>query len=291
MKNMNMHEDFQKKMQEAAELYYRQRFEAPVKDVDSFIETYRKNKYKKYRRITGAAAAIVIMVGTCFGVTVNVSPAFAATVSEIPVLRGLANIFTVQEIHEESSVYAVDVKVPAVEGLEDEELQNKINALVQQKVDDVVEDAKYDIQEEKEMWLRLGGKEEDYMIQEIRVDYEVYCLNEDYISFAVFKTETAASAYFDYYYYNYDLKTGEEITLEAVLGEGWADTADMQIRKEIQERSKDPDACFFEGEEGFTGVGDGTWFYINEKGNPVVVFNKYEIAPGYMGTQEFEIKK
>ena len=291
MKNMNMHEDFQKKMQEAAELYYRQSFEAPVKDVDSFIETYRKNKYKKYRRITGAAAAIVIMVGTCFGVTVNVSPAFAATVSEIPVLRGLANIFTVQEIHEESSVYAVDVKVPAVEGLEDEELQNKINALVQQKVDDVVEDAKYDIQEEKEMWLRLGGKEEDYMIQEIRVDYEVYCLNEDYISFAVFKTETAASAYFDYYYYNYNLKTGEEITLETVLGEGWAETADTQIRKEIQERSKDPDVCFLEGKEGFTGVGDGTWFYINEKGNPVVVFNKYEIAAGYMGIQEFEIKK
>ena len=291
MKNMNMHEDFQKKMQEAAELYYRQSFEAPVKDVDSFIETYRKNKYKKYRRITGAAAAIVIMSGICFGITVNISPAFATTVSEIPVLRGIASVFTMQEIHEESSVYAVDVKIPAVEGLEDEELQNRINALVQMKVDNVVEDAKYDIQEEKEMWLRLGGKEEDYMIREILVDYEVYCLNEDYISFAVFKTETAASAYFDYYYYNYDLKTSEEITLEAVLGEGWADTADMQIRKEIQERSKDPDACFFEGEEGFTGVGDGTWFYINEKGNPVVVFNKYEIAPGYMGAQEFEIKK
>lgn len=291
MKNMNIHEDFQKKMQEAAELYYRQSFEVSVKDVDSFIETHRKNKYKKYRRIIGAAAAIVIVAGTCFGVTVNASPAFAATLSEIPVLRGLVNIFTVQEIYEENSVYAVDVKIPAVEGFEDEELQNKINALVQQQVDNVVEDAKYDIQEEKEMWIRLGGKEEDYMMQEILVDYEVYCLNEDYISFAVFKGETVASAYFDYYYYNYDLKTGEEITLATVLGEGWADTADTQIRKEIQERSKDPDACFFEGEDGFTGVGDGTWFYINEKGNPVVVFNKYEIAPGYMGIQEFEIKK
>ena len=32
-------------------------------------------------------------------------------------------------------------------------------------------------------------------------------------------------------------------------------------------------------------------FYINEKGRIVIVFEKYEIAPGYMGTQEFEIDK
>ena len=31
MKNMNIEEDFQKKMQEAAELYYRQSFETSVK--------------------------------------------------------------------------------------------------------------------------------------------------------------------------------------------------------------------------------------------------------------------
>ena len=30
-------------------------------------------------------------------------------------------------------------------------------------------------------------------------------------------------------------------------------------------------------------------FYINEAGNPVVVFQKYEIAPGSSGVLEFEI--
>ena len=30
-------------------------------------------------------------------------------------------------------------------------------------------------------------------------------------------------------------------------------------------------------------------FYINSNGKVVIVFEKYEIAPGYMGIQEFEI--
>ena len=43
------------------------------------------------------------------------------------------------------------------------------------------------------------------------------------------------------------------------------------------------------GIEGFQSIADDQPFYINEAGNPVVVFAKYEIAPGSMGQQEFEI--
>lgn len=40
---------------------------------------------------------------------------------------------------------------------------------------------------------------------------------------------------------------------------------------------------------GFTTVSDDTKFYINQNGNPVVVFGRYEIAPGSAGQIEFEI--
>lgn len=46
MKNMNIHEDFQKKMQEAAELYCRQTFEVPESDFRSLMDTYTRNKRK-----------------------------------------------------------------------------------------------------------------------------------------------------------------------------------------------------------------------------------------------------
>ena len=44
-------------------------------------------------------------------------------------------------------------------------------------------------------------------------------------------------------------------------------------------------------EEDFTGVTEETKFYINEAGNPVIVFGEYEIAPGAAGQPKFEIKR
>ena len=39
----------------------------------------------------------------------------------------------------------------------------------------------------------------------------------------------------------------------------------------------------------FIGVDETTPFYINEKGNVVISYNEYDVAPGYMGIVEFEI--
>ena len=41
--------------------------------------------------------------------------------------------------------------------------------------------------------------------------------------------------------------------------------------------------------EEWKGLDENTKFYMNDSGNPVVVFEKYEIAPGAAGPQEFEI--
>ncbi len=38
-----------------------------------------------------------------------------------------------------------------------------------------------------------------------------------------------------------------------------------------------------------TVLNEDTAFYINSSGNPVIVFDKYEVGPGFMGEQEFEI--
>ena len=47
---------------------------------------------------------------------------------------------------------------------------------------------------------------------------------------------------------------------------------------------------FFSAEEGgFTTVDQDTDFYLNEAGNPVVVFPRYAIAAGAAGSVEFEI--
>lgn len=39
---------------------------------------------------------------------------------------------------------------------------------------------------------------------------------------------------------------------------------------------------FTEDEGGFVTMDENTHFYVNENGNPVVVFDKYQLAPGFM---------
>ncbi|MDE7007074.1 MAG: RsiV family protein, partial [Lachnospiraceae bacterium] len=46
---------------------------------------------------------------------------------------------------------------------------------------------------------------------------------------------------------------------------------------------------FTEEEGGFTGISEDARFYINENNRPVIVFEKYKIAPGSSGEIEFEI--
>jgi hypothetical protein len=40
---------------------------------------------------------------------------------------------------------------------------------------------------------------------------------------------------------------------------------------------------------GFDKITDETNFYINENGGVVIVFDEYEVAPGYMGVVEFNV--
>lgn len=43
--------------------------------------------------------------------------------------------------------------------------------------------------------------------------------------------------------------------------------------------------------EGFKGIIGDESYYFNEKGEIVIVFDEYEVAPGYMGVVEFTIPK
>ncbi|MGL5259500.1 MAG: RsiV family protein [Lachnospiraceae bacterium] len=44
-------------------------------------------------------------------------------------------------------------------------------------------------------------------------------------------------------------------------------------------------------EKGFKTIDETTNFYLNKDGDVVIVFEKYQYTPGYMGTPEFIIKR
>ena len=74
-----------------------------------------------------------------------------------------------------------------------------------------------------------------------------------------------------------------------MLGDHYVELANESIREQISERQKAGEIFFTAEEGGFTGISEDTKFYINGNNHPVIVFEKYEIAPGSSGEIEFEI--
>lgn len=273
----------------------------------------KKSSSKKYGRAAVAAAAAVVL---CFTAGLNSNEAFAAQMSEIPVLGAVSKVLTFRQYEKEDADKKVSVKVPQIQvpedetktgtetGLPAEAEENKkteeyvldINAEIQKAVEEYERDAEIRIEEYKQAFLETGGTEEEFSEKEIAVDvdYRVTHESEDMLSLVLTANENWCSAYGVQYYYNLNLKEGKEIRLKDLLGEDYIAAANESIQKQIKERQEAGTAEYFDGSngiEGFATIDEETDFYINEKGNPVVVFEKYEIAPGAYGAQEFEIVK
>ena len=91
-------------------------------------------------------------------------------------------------------------------------------------------------------------------------------------------------------------KTGKMITLKDLFHEGSdykkriSDSIKEQMRAQMKE---DSSKTYFldddQPEWDFKQIKDDADFYISDNGELTFVFDKYEVAPGYMGLVEFSI--
>ena len=255
-----------------------------------------KNKLQKgnnFRIWIKGATATLATTFALFVVLLNTNESFAKAMEEVPVIGSLAEVFTVREYKEENDTDLIEAKIPAIKNTGNEELEDRINYEISSKINEVLEEAKQRAEEYKEAVLATGGTMEDYIPTQINIDYKITYQDDNIISFVITKSESAASAYQEQYFYNIDIENGKELNLRDVLGENYKEIVDEEVKKQIKERMEEnKDNSYFTVEEGgFSGIEDEYQnFYINENKKVTVVFQKYEIAPGYMGIQNFEIQ-
>ena len=98
-------------------------------------------------------------------------------------------------------------------------------------------------------------------------------------------------------FYNIDKRTDEIVKLSDLFDdENYKKAISEEIKKQMVSRmEKDKDVVYWidgENEEwSFSMIEDNQNFYFSNKGNIVIVFDKYEVGPGATGTPEFEINK
>ena len=236
-----------------------------------------------FRRGLAAAAAAVVL----FTTGLNTSTVFAETVGNLPVIGAVARVLTFRSYETEDEDLKISVEIPSIEMISEDfsDLEKSVNEEILRLCEQYAQEARTRAEEYRKAFLDTGGTEEEWAAHniEIRVWYEVKSQTENYLSLAIIGTENWNNANNQIRYYNFDLKNG---TLATVLGENYKQIADDAIRSQMEERKADG-AVYF---DDFEGINEDTPFYINESGNPVIVFEAYEIAPGSEGQQEFEIK-
>lgn len=239
-----------------------------------------------FRRGLAAAAAAVVL----FTTGLNTSTVFAETVGNLPVIGAVARVLTFCSYETEDEDLKISVEIPSIEMISEDfsDLEKSVNEEILRLCEQYAQEARTRAEEYRKAFLDTGGTEEEWAAHniEIRVWYEVKSQTENYLSLAIIGTENWNNANNQIRYYNFDLKKGTLATLADVLGENYKQIADDAIRSQMEERKADG-AVYF---DDFEGINEDTPFYINESGNPVIVFEAYEIAPGSEGQQEFEIK-
>lgn len=250
-----------------------------------------KNKSRFYiNRVVTVCSSVCLL----FILLLNVNPSFANAVNDIPVIGKITSIFTIREYFKEDDTEIINVKEPAII-TNNKDVEEKINNIIANKIKDLEKESELSVDEIKKEIDYTDRKGSIYPKVNVRIDYEIKYNQNNILSFVLIKEEGINTTSKDLYTYNFNLETGNEITLEELLGKNYEEIINKEIKNQIAEReAKDKNQLFFNKNDNidnyFKGISKNQNFYINENENPVVVFNKYEIAPGYMGIQEFEIK-
>ena len=277
---------------------------------------YRQRRLVRAARNIGVAAAAVLL---CMTVGVNTNEVLAKELGQLPVIGSLVRVLTITSYHEEDGDHDITVNVPEIEveetgtagtgevpqteeasGMSDADIEEAVNAQIQKIVDDHVAQAKEKFAEYKDAFFATGGTEEEWggRTMDINVDYEVKYQEGSVLSLVLKTSEAWVAAQELRYYYNIDVAQNRELTLKDLLGEDYVNIANESIKRQMNERVAADENLVYWGVtetessiDGFVTVDENTDFYINEKGNPVVCFAEYEVGPGFMGIQEFEIEK
>ena len=232
------------------------------------------------KKIIGSAAVLAIIFG------INISPAFADVVSDIPIVGNIVKLVTVKNYTLKKNNVEADIKVPAIEGLENKQLEENLNK-------EFIENGKKIYEELIEEFPSINNQ-----MKYVGSDYKIKADNDSFLSIEIIKEEIQASSYTTKKHYTIDKNKQIVLTLPMLFeGDNYIEEISNDIKAQmIENMKKDSNLTYFletdENEEvidSFDKIKENQDFYINNDGNLVICFDEYEVAPGYMGTLEFII--
>lgn len=246
----------------------------------------RAKVLRRFKRV-GAAAAVFLV---CAVSMLNLSPSFAAAACDLPLVGDLCRVFLFRSYHEESELMDIDVQIPQIEVDGKTELEERVNAEIQKVVQACQAAGEARAKEYYDAFVETGGDPEEFIPLGITISYETKSITPQYVSFVVSQHESRFAAYNGDFYYNIDLDSGENITLEDWFGPRYREIIAESIETAIAGWSEEERSILWEDLSVLDLISENTNFYLNQDGQAVVVLEKYAAAYGAAGELEFVIQ-
>ena len=253
--------------------------------VSKSIQNAKKEQSRKmpsFKRFgIGFVAAAAIFIAS-----VNMNPALAQTLSTVPILGSIVQVISIQEITIDEDTYNADLKVPNVTGLTNKELENSLNEkyIAENK-------ALYEsFQKEMEALKEVGGGHLGVVST-----YEVVTDTDEILSISRYEANIVGSSSTTMRTDTIDKKNEVLITLPSLFkdDQGYIETISTYIKGEMTKQMAEDEMNMYwiasEEEIGFESIRPDQTFSITADHKLTISFDKYEVAPGYMGVITFEI--
>ncbi|USL41279.1 RsiV family protein [Priestia megaterium] len=271
-------------MNEKIEKLKKQYHDIPIPDeLDDIIAqalASHPRKKKSYIWPSAIAAAAVIFI-----MTVNVSPDAANAMVKIPVLGKVVEVITFDELKQEEKHSRIDVKTPSISGLQNKGLQTSLNEKYVKENKQLYEQFK------QEMKTLQKGEKGNVAVSS---GYDIMTDTDDLLVVHRYVEESRASTSSVNQYDTIDKKHEVLVTLPSLFKDkSYIKVISENIKQQMKDQMKHEEGKIYwlteEDMDPFKQIDENQSFYITKDHKLRIVFDKYEVAPGYMGNIEFEI--
>lgn len=248
--------------------------ESENKKLENNKKDWRRNM-KNMKKWYASAAAVGLII-----VSVNASSTFAKSLENIPVIGNIIRVVNFNNYRIDKDGMDVSISLPKVSS-DSKDLEYKLNKEFEKEGKEAYK--KYEAEVEK---LEKEGKTTH---KSAEMWTESIAENDKTLSVAIYNTEIEASASTSRKIYNIDKKDKTILTLEGMFGNNdYVDVLSKNILSQMKERTKKDSNDVYFVDHTFKIKKDQP-FYINDKGELVICFDEYEVAPGSAGLVEFVI--
>ena len=245
--------------------------ESENKKLENNKKDWRRNMKKWY----ASAAAVGLII-----VSVNTSSTFAKSLENIPVIGNIIRVVNFNNYRIDKDGMDVSISLPEVSS-DSKDLEYKLNKEFEKEGKEAYKKYEAEVAE-----LEKEGKTTH---KSAEMWSETVAENDKTLSVAIYNTETEASAATSRKIYNIDKKDKTILTLEGMFGNNdYVDVLSKNILSQMKERTKKDSNDVYFVDNTFKIKKDQP-FYINDKGELVICFDEYEVAPGSAGLVEFVI--